>query len=132
MDTFLSLIKAWKQKGITKTHKMLKKKFESSFTFVTFKLFLNQKKFAHFQIGPQMVHNIDSKKNCFGRHKMGFLRNTQDLLYQQKSKSIPSPEENYSVHFALRYPVTKQYCIIFIHTLVGMQYHLPGFACFCL
>ena len=39
MDTFLSLIKAWKQNGITKTHKMLKKKFESSFTFVTFKLF---------------------------------------------------------------------------------------------
>ena len=26
MDTFLPLIKAWKQKGITKTHKMLKKK----------------------------------------------------------------------------------------------------------
>ena len=39
MDTFLPLIKAWKQKGITETHKMLKKKFESSFTFVTFKLF---------------------------------------------------------------------------------------------
>ena len=72
MDTFLPLIKAWKQKGITKTHKMLKKKFESSFTFVTFKLFLNQKKFAHFQIGPQMVHNIDSKKPGLVGIKWGF------------------------------------------------------------
>ena len=52
MDTCLPLIKAWKQKGIKKTHKTLKKKFESSFTFDTFKLFFHQKKFARFQIGP--------------------------------------------------------------------------------
>ena len=36
---------------------------------------------------------------------MGFLRNTQDLLYQQKSKHISSSEQNYFTHFALRYPV---------------------------
>ena len=36
---------------------------------------------------------------------MGFLRHTQDLLYWQKSKSISAPEQNYFLHFALRYPV---------------------------
>ena len=50
MDTCLPLIKVWKQKGIKKTHKMLKKN-ENSFTFDTFKLFFHQKKFAGFQIG---------------------------------------------------------------------------------
>ena len=53
MVTFSPLIKTWKQKGITKTHKTLKqKKIESSFTFGTFKLFLHPKKFARLQIGP--------------------------------------------------------------------------------
>ena len=46
MDT---LIKAWKQKDIKKT---VEKKIESSFTFVTLKLFFHQKKLAHFQIRP--------------------------------------------------------------------------------
>ena len=40
MDTWLALIKPWKQKDI--------KKFESSFTFDTFKLFFHQKKLARF------------------------------------------------------------------------------------
>ena len=31
--------------------------------------------------------------------------NTQDLKYQQKSKFISSPEQNYFVNFAMRYPV---------------------------
>ena len=66
MDTFLPLIKAWKQKGITKNHKMLKKKFESSFTFDTFKLFFHQKKLA------QMTHNIDLKRTGQIGKKWGF------------------------------------------------------------
>ena len=31
--------------------------------------------------------------------------NMQDEKYQQKSKSISLPEQNYFVHFAMRYPV---------------------------
>ena len=99
MDTFLSLIKAWKQKGITKTRKMLKKKFESSFTFVTFKLFLNQKKFAHFQIGPQMVHNIDSKKKTAlvgikwgfsGTHRTSYISKNPNLYPRQSRITLPT------------------------------------------
>ena len=52
MDTWLPLIKAWKQKDIKKPHKLLKKIFESSFTFDTFKLFFHQKKLTCFQIQP--------------------------------------------------------------------------------
>ena len=52
MDTWLPLIKAWKQDDIKKPYKLLKKKFESSFTFDTFKLFFHQKKLARFQIRP--------------------------------------------------------------------------------
>ena len=37
--------------------------------------------------------------------------NTQDLKYQQQSKSIPLPEKNYFVHFAMRYPVAKRFHI---------------------
>ena len=40
------------------------------------------------------------------RHKCPYLMNTQDLKYQQKSKSISSPDQNYFVHFDMRYPVT--------------------------
>ena len=115
MHTFSPLIKAWKQKGITKINKILKEKIESSFTFGTFKLFLQQKKFAHLQIGPQMAHNIDYKKNRLYWQKMGFLRNTQDLLYQKKSKCISSPEQNYFTHFAMRYPVS----FVFLSLIIG-------------
>ena len=52
MDTWLPLIKAWKQKDIKKIHELLKKKIESSFTFDTFKLFFHQKKLACFQFRP--------------------------------------------------------------------------------
>ena len=36
---------------------------------------------------------------------MGFLRNTQDLLYLKKINCISAPEQNYFAHFAMRYPV---------------------------
>ena len=41
------------------------------------------------------------------KQKMGFLRNTQNLLYCKKSKSISSPEPKYFLHFALRYRVSN-------------------------
>ena len=37
--------------------------------------------------------------------KWGYLINRQDPNYQQKFKSISSQEQNYFLHFALRYPV---------------------------
>ena len=36
--------------------------------------------------------------------------NTQDLKYQQKSKSISSAKPNYFVHLAIRYPVLPALC----------------------
>ena len=33
--------------------------------------------------------------------------NPQDPKYQQKLKSIASPEQNYFAHFAMRYPVLE-------------------------
>ena len=39
-------------KKALKIPKIAEKKFESCFTFCTFKLFLPKKKFAHLQIGP--------------------------------------------------------------------------------
>ena len=33
--------------------------------------------------------------------------NPQDPKYQQKLKSIASPEQNYFAHFAMRYPVKE-------------------------
>ena len=44
-------------------------------------------------------------KNWLDRQKMGFLRNTLDLLHSKTSKYISSPEQNYFSHFAMRYPV---------------------------
>ena len=38
--------------------------------------------------------------------------NTQYLKHQQQSKSVPSPEQNYFVHFAMRYPVEGKF---FVH-----------------
>ena len=38
-------------------------------------------------------------------HKWGYLMNTQDPKYQQKSKSMSSPEQNYFFRYATRYPV---------------------------
>ena len=44
--------------------------------------------------------------------------NTQDLLYQKKSKCISSPGHNYFTHFAMRYPVMKRLILALIwHTL---------------
>ena len=40
---------------------------------------------------------------------MGFLRGTKDLLDQKKSESISSPEQNYFLHFALRYPADPDF-----------------------
>ena len=81
------------------------KKVESSFTFVTLKLFFHQKKLAHFQIRPQMAHNIDSKKPGQVGKNWGFSgKHRISYTYQQKSKSMSSPEHNYQLHFALRYP----------------------------
>ena len=43
MDTFSPLIKAWKQKGITKTNKMLKKKLKVALHLVHSNSFCNKK-----------------------------------------------------------------------------------------
>ena len=72
MDTWLPLIKAWKQKDIKKPHKLLKKIFESSFTFDTFKLFFHQKKLTWFQFRLQMAHGIDLKRTGQIGKKWGF------------------------------------------------------------
>ena len=45
--------------------------------------------------------------------------NPQDPKYQQKSKSIPSAEPNYFVHFAMRYPV--------LHTIYLLSMEIPHF-----
>jgi hypothetical protein len=51
---------------------MLKKKFESSCTFDTFKLFFPQKKFARLHIGPWMACNIVSIKTGKVGKNVGF------------------------------------------------------------
>ena len=50
MDTFSPLIKAWKQKGITKTNKMLEKKLKVALHLVHSNSFF-QKIFLNFSIG---------------------------------------------------------------------------------
>ena len=63
MDTWLPIIKAWKQKDIKKTHKLLKK-IESSLTIDTFKVFFYPKSLhiCKLEHHTQMACNIDSNK----------------------------------------------------------------------
>ena len=70
MDTWLPLIKAWKQKDSQKTHKLLKIKIESSFTFNTFKLFFHQKKVDTFSNSP-----IDGAQHWFKKKLVRLAKN---------------------------------------------------------
>ena len=40
--------------------------------------------------------------------------NKYNQKHQQKSKSIPSAEQNYFVHFALRYPVSQTWKFLWV------------------
>ena len=57
--------------------------------------------------------------------------NTQDPKYQQKSKSISSPEQNYFALFAMRYPVGRDehscyiWAMVFVLTKCCRYFAIP-------
>ena len=88
-----------KTKRHQKIQKMFKKYLENSLTKGRFKLFFPKILLASLHFEPQMAQNTTV-------HKWPYLMNMQDPRYHQKSKPILSPEQNYFVHFDMRYPVS--------------------------
>ena len=84
---------------------MLGKKYENILTFDTFKIFPPLKKCLYFCKLDDRWHSTLIKKNWLDRQNIGFLRNTQDLLYQKKVKCTSSPVNLLNPNLTFRNPL---------------------------
>ena len=123
MDACLPLIKAWKQKRCQKRSIHL-----LFFYFLLLETASNTskstKKQDMFAKWTRVSLQHQFNKNWLDRQKMGFFRDTYDrtsYISKNPSKSIPSPEENYFVHFALRYPVILDLAVKILRWMQNMK-----------
>ena len=95
MHLLLMKIQKKNQKGIKKAQKPLKKSLENSFTQGKFKLFVSKKMAC-------IIISIKTDEWCI-KALFSWIFRVQNI--SKKSKSLSWTEQNYIVHFAMRYPV---------------------------
>ena len=91
MDTFLPLIKAWKQKGITKTHKMLKKKLKVALHLLHSNSFWTKKSLHIFKLDHRWCTTLIQKKTALvgikwsfsGTHRTSYISKNLNLYPHQ-------------------------------------------------